>query len=137
QLDRAAHGDGYVAGRDRQRCHVRRFSRAAAADGVGLNGVLIRRPSCALLPAEARVTSCTCTGSPGASGAPPIAATAASMLGQRFAGSFSSIRITAVARPAATSGRMPVIGGGGSWKWAYMIAMTETAVNGRRPVSIS
>src|SRR5438094_5265503 len=65
--------------------------------GVGLNGVLIRLPSCALLPAEARVTSCTCTGSPGASGAPPIAAIAASMLGQRFAGSFSSIRSTAAA----------------------------------------
>jgi len=59
------------------------------------------------------------------------------MLGQRFAGSFSSIRITAAARPAGTSGRMLVIGGGGSLKWAYMIAMTETAVNGRRPVSIS
>src|SRR5207247_3587626 len=73
-------------------------------------------------------------GSPGVSGAPPTAATAASMLGQRCSGSFSSIRITAAARSAGTSGRTLVIGGGGWWKWAYMIAMTETAVNGSRPV---
>ena len=43
----------------------------------------------------------------------------------------------AVAISGGQSGRTPWIDGGGSLKWAYMIAMTDSATNGRRPDSIS
>ncbi len=105
--------------------------------GCGLTGVLMRFASCDAAPAAASVTSCVRIGSSCASGAPPTAPTAASRLGQRWAGSFSSMRMTAAASSGGASARRSRIGAGGSLKCAYMIAMTESARNGSRPVSIS
>ncbi len=105
--------------------------------GEGLAGVLNFASSCEVPPCVASVIICVRTGSSGASVAFPNAATAASTFGQRFAGSFSSIRITALAISGGQSARFDSIGAGGSLKCAYMIAMTVSAVNGKRPASIS
>src|ERR1051326_5291964 len=105
--------------------------------GVGLAGVLNFASSCELPPCAASVIILVRIGSSGGSGAAPNAATAASTFGQRFSGSFSSIRITAALSAGGQSGRAPSIGGGGSLKCAYMIAMTESALNGSRPASIA
>ena len=59
------------------------------------------------------------------------------MLGQRWAGSFSSIRITPAARLGGQSGRSSATGRGRSLKCAYITDMVELAWNGSRPVNIS
>jgi len=105
--------------------------------GVGLWGVLRPASNCDAPPFIARVINCVRTGSSGASGAAPNEATAASTVGQRFAASFSSIFITASAIAGGQSARAVMIGGGGSLKCAYMIAITDSCPKGRRPDSIS
>src|SRR2546422_5933333 len=59
------------------------------------------------------------------------------MLGQRRAGSFSSIRMTPALRLGGQSGRSSATGRGRSLKWAYITAMVDSPRNGSRPVSIS
>ena len=59
------------------------------------------------------------------------------MLGQRRAGSFSNIRMTAAARLGGQSGRSSVTGRAGSLKCAYITDMIDSPWNGSLPVSIS
>src|SRR3989475_7073005 len=67
----------------------------------------------------------------------PHTATRSSMLGQRRAGSFSNIRMTAAARLGGQSGRSSVTGRAGSLKCAYITDMIDSPWNGSLAVSIS
>ena len=57
--------------------------------------------------------------------------------GQRFSGSFSSMRVTASARSGGQSGRSSRIAWGTSWIWAYIVLMALSLMNGFRPTSSS
>ena len=107
------------------------------AGGIGLVGVFTWASSREGPPAFASVIISLRTGSSCRSDGRPHAATTSSMLGQRSAGSFSSIRMTAAAMLVGQSARSSVRGRGRWLKCAYITAMTESPWNGTFPVSIS
>jgi hypothetical protein len=76
-------------------------------------------------------------GSSGVSVGEPMAAMTSSTDGQRAAGSFASIRMTAARRPSGQSGRTFSIGAGAWCTCAYIMAIMPPPVKGGLPVSIS
>src|SRR5207249_3509987 len=97
---------------------------------IGLVGVLSSAINAEPGPAFARVIISPRTGSSCRRDGRPHTATMSSMLGQRWAGSFSSIRITPAARLGGQSGRSSATGRGRSLKCAYITDMVELAWNG-------
>jgi len=104
--------------------------------GTGLNGEL---SSSAVRPLDADSESSMIRsrmGSPGLSGLPFSALTAASTSEKRSAGAFASMRMTAASTSVGQSGRISRMGGGGDETCDIIISYVEP-LKGTSPVSIS
>jgi hypothetical protein len=104
--------------------------------GLGFDGVVNFPTSAWAPPVCTSVSICVRTSE---LSSPEIAATAPAMSsreGQRFSGSFSSMRMIACANAGGQSGTCCSTGVGSVCRWWYMTAIADEPSNGFTPASI-